>query len=107
MAIQNITTNDFDKEVLKAEKPVIVDFFAEWCGPCKMMGPVFEETSEKFKGKIKFTEIDVDANQDKAMEYGVMSIPTLIIFNKGEVVGTLTGLQDSESLSDALEKVNF
>ena len=82
--MMQVTDGDFKKEVLDSELPVIVDFWAEWCGPCKLMGPVFEELSKEYEGKVKFVKLDVDSNQDTASKYGVMSIPTLILFNDGK-----------------------
>lgn len=96
----HLTDETFEKEVIKSEQPVIVDFFAEWCGPCKMMGPIFEEVSTKFEGKVKFVKLNVDEARESAMKYGVMSIPTLIVFKGGEVAETLVGLQDAESLEE-------
>jgi thioredoxin 1 len=94
----HVTDENFDKEVLKSEIPVIIDFFAEWCGPCKMMGPIFEEVGAKFDGKVKFVKLNVDEARESAMKYGVMSIPTLIVFKGGEAVETMVGLQDAGSL---------
>lgn len=100
MAIIHVTDENFESEVLKSELPVIVDFFAEWCGPCKLMGPIFEEIGGKFEGKVKFVKLNVDEAGETSMKYGVMSIPTLIIFENGEVKETLVGLQDEVSLED-------
>lgn len=94
----HVTDENFEKEVVKSEVPVIVDFFAEWCGPCKMMGPIFEEVGAKFDGKVKFVKLNVDEARESAMKYGVMSIPTLIVFKGGEAAETMVGLQDAGSL---------
>jgi thioredoxin 1 len=99
----NITDENFESEVLKSDVPAIVDFFAEWCGPCKMMGPIFEEVGAKYEGKVKFAKLNVDEARATAMKYGVMSIPTVITFKGGEVVETLVGLQDEDSLAAKAE----
>ena len=94
----HVTDGNFEAEVAKSDIPVIVDFFAEWCGPCKMMGPIFEEVGAKYEGKVKFVKLNVDEARESAMKYSVMSIPTIITFKGGEVVDTLVGLQDEDSL---------
>jgi len=94
----NVTDENFESEVLKSDMPVIVDFFAEWCGPCKMMGPIFEEVGGKYEGKVVFAKLNVDEARVTAAKYGVMSIPTILTFKAGEVVETLVGLQDEDSL---------
>lgn len=78
------TTAGFEKDVLQSELPVFVDFYADWCGPCKMIEPVVEQLAEEYTGRVKFVKLDVDANPDIAVKYGVMSIPTLIIFKGGK-----------------------
>lgn len=100
MALVHITDENFEAEVLKSKEPVIVDFYADWCSPCRMMGPIFEETSTKFEGKVKFAKLNVDEAQTTAHTYGVMSIPTLIAFKDGELNETMVGLQDPESLEE-------
>ncbi len=77
-----LSTENFEKEVLKSEKPVLVDFYADWCGPCNAMAPVIEELAKELEGKVKVGKINVDENPDIAVEYNVMSIPTLIVFKK-------------------------
>ena len=84
--------DDFQNEVINNEIPVLVDFWAEWCGPCKQLAPLVEEASNEFKDKIKVCKIDVDVNRDIAAEYGIRSIPTLMIFENGMLVGTEIGL---------------
>jgi thioredoxin 1 len=100
MAIVHVNEENFEAEVLKSEQPVIVDFFAEWCGPCRVMGPIFEEVSGKFEGKVKFAKLNVDEANAISGKYGVMSIPTLIVFKNGEAAETLVGLQDEVTLED-------
>ena len=83
-------------DIIKGDKPVLVDFFATWCGPCRMMAPVIEELAEEYDGKVKIGKLDVDENSDIAARYGVMSIPTIILFKNGEVFSKSVGLQDKE-----------
>lgn len=98
------TTQNFEEEVLKSDKPVLVDFYADWCGPCKMMAPVVEELAELYHGKAKVGKLNVDDNEDIAMKYGVMSIPTLLIIKNGSVEAKMIGVQKKEALMDALDK---
>ncbi len=103
---QQFTDQNFEQEVLKSESPVLVDFWAVWCGPCQMMGPVIDELAEEMKDKYKIGKLNVDENRETASKYGVMSIPTLIIFKSGEEVKQLVGVQSKESLKEELEKIN-
>ncbi len=93
-----ITTENFEKEVLNSEVPVLVDFFATWCGPCKMMSPIVEELAKEMKGKAKVYKVDTDEEQNLAIKYGIMSIPTFIVFRNGEPVGKAVGMRDKEEL---------
>ncbi len=93
-----INSENFEKEVLNSEKPVLVDFFADWCGPCKMMAPIVEELATELDGKAKVGKINVDENSDIAVEYNVMSIPTLIVFKNGKEEKRLVGVRDKEEL---------
>ncbi|MDD3065458.1 MAG: thioredoxin, partial [Endomicrobiaceae bacterium] len=95
---------DFDQEVLTATSPVIVDFFATWCGPCKMQHPVLEQFAEEFAGKVKVAKLDVDASETKAREYKIRSVPTLMIFKGGKVVETMLGYHSKEELEAAVSK---
>ena len=84
MAVVKLTTDNFEQEVLQAQQPVLVDFYADWCGPCNAMAPVIEELAKELEGKVKVGKINVDENPDIAVEYNVMSIPTLIVFKNGK-----------------------
>lgn len=102
---QQFTDQNFDQEVLKSDKPVLVDFWAAWCGPCQIMGPIVDELSLEMKDKIKIGKLNVDENRETATNYSVMSIPTLIIFKDGKVMKQLVGVQAKENLKEELEKV--
>lgn len=93
----SVTDANFEQEVLKSEKPVVVDFWAEWCGPCRMVGPVIEEIASE-NDDVKVCKLDVDNNQGTAANYGVMSIPTIILFENGEVKKQVTGYMPKEQL---------
>ncbi len=99
-----ITSENFEQEVLNSEVPVLVDFFATWCGPCKMMSPIVEELAKEMKGKVKIYKVDTDEEQDLAIKYGIMSIPTFIVFKNGEVVNTAVGMRDKEELMNLLKE---
>jgi thioredoxin 1 len=92
------TDENFKGEVLESDRPVLVDFFAEWCGPCKIMGPIIDELTEELKDQIKVGKLNVDENQETAGKYGVMSIPTLVYFENGEVKKTIVGLKTKEEI---------
>lgn len=93
-----ISSENFEKEVLNSEKPILVDFFADWCGPCKMMAPIVEELATELEGKAKVGKLNVDENSDIAIEYNVMSIPTLIVFKNGKEEKRLVGVRNKEEL---------
>lgn len=99
MATENITDDNFD-EAIAGDLPVVVDFWAEWCGPCKMIAPALEEISEEMNGQVKITKLNIDENQDMAMKYGVRSIPMLILFKDGEPMATQIGAAPKGKLSD-------
>lgn len=105
MSEQIFTDNNFETDVLQSNKPVLVDFFATWCGPCRMQGPIVEELAAEMGDKVKIGKMDVDQNPQVAQKYGIMSIPTIIIFKDGEIKETLVGLQTKEILKLALEKL--
>jgi thioredoxin 1 len=95
---------NFEGEVIKSEKPVLVDFWAPWCGPCQMMGPIVEELAKEMGDKAKVGKLNVDENSAVAQNFSVMSIPTIIIFKNGKIVKQLVGVQSKEALKEELEK---
>lgn len=95
---------NFESEVMKAEQPVLVDFYADWCGPCKMMAPVVEELAAEYTGKVKVGKLNVDDNTQSAARFRVMSIPTIVILKNGEVLDTVVGVVSKEELVEKLEK---
>ena len=97
------TDSNFDSEVLKSDKPVLVDFWAVWCGPCKMIAPFVEELAAEYDGKAKVGKLDVDNNQESAIKYGVRSIPTVLIFKDGKVLDTIIGAVPKVQLKQKLE----
>ncbi len=99
------TEENFESEVLGSDIPVLVDMYADWCGPCKMMAPVIEQLAEEYEGRVKVGKMNVDDNEEIAMKYGVMSIPTMLIIKKGEVVDKLIGGRPKSDLTAALDKV--
>jgi thioredoxin 1 len=103
--VMDIEDSSFDSEVLQSDKPVMVDFWAPWCGPCKAIGPVVEELAGTFGDKIKFTKCNVDNNPVTPGKYGIKAIPTLILFNEGNVIEQITGMVAKSKLEEAINKV--
>ncbi|EMF7562649.1 thioredoxin TrxA [Serratia marcescens] len=100
--IIHLTDSSFDADVLKAEGPILVDFWAEWCGPCKMIAPILDEIAEEFEGKLTITKLNIDQNPATAPKYGIRGIPTLLLFKKGEVAATKVGALSKGQLKDFL-----
>jgi thioredoxin 1 len=98
-----VTDSDFEQEVLEADTPVLVDFWAEWCAPCKMVAPVLDDLAEEYDGKIKFTKVDVDTSPETAMKYGIRSIPTLLVFKGGSPVDQVVGAVPKAAIKKRLD----
>ena len=98
MEVLKVSSAEFKKEVLESEIPVLVDFYADWCGPCKMMSPIIEEIAENLNGKVKIAKINVDEEADLAIEYEVSSIPTFLLIKNGQVVTNIIGMRDKKYL---------
>ncbi len=106
MALQQFTDQNFQKEVLESNKPVFVDFFAPWCGPCQQLGPIVEKLAQEYEGKdITIGKMNIDENMETPEKYGVMSIPTLIFFKKGEIVEQLRGMQSESALKEKMNAI--
>ncbi|PNK60681.1 thioredoxin [Psychrobacter sp. FDAARGOS_221] len=102
--IINTSDANFEQDVAKSELPVLLDFWAAWCGPCKAIAPILEEIAEEYKGKVQVVKIDVDDNPETASRFGIRSIPTLMVFKNGEKVDTAMGLQPKADLAALLDK---
>ncbi|MEJ2550251.1 MAG: thioredoxin [Anaerolineales bacterium] len=102
--LPQITDENFDAEVLESDIPVLVDFGAAWCHPCKQLDPIVDELAQEWNGKVKVVKLDIDANVDTTMRFGVMGVPTLLLFVKGEPVGRLTGFMPKNRILSKLEE---
>lgn len=99
------TDDSFDSEVLEADKPVLVDFWAEWCGPCKAQGPIIDELATDYAGRVKVGKVDTDANREISVRLSISAIPTVMLFNNGELVEKFIGLRSKKDLQSALSRV--
>lgn len=104
-SIIHVTDSSFEDDVLSSDKPVIVDYWAEWCGPCKMIAPLLDELAEEYQDKVKVAKINIDENQETPQKYAVRGIPTLMIFKNGEVAGTKVGAMSKSQLSAFVDSV--
>ena len=102
--ILNVNDDSFDEDVLNSDTPVLIDYWAEWCGPCKMIAPVLDEIAKDYEGKLKVCKLNIDENPDTPQKYGVRSIPTLLLFKDGEVVESTVGVAGKEQLAALLDK---
>jgi thioredoxin len=103
--VLQITDGSFDEEIIKSDTPAMVDFWAEWCGPCKMVGPVVAELAKEYQGKIKIAKMDVDKNRETPARFGIRNIPTLILFKGGEVTQTIIGAHPKDYIDGELKKL--
>ena len=103
--ILEVSDDNFESEIVNSEIPSMVDFWAEWCGPCKKVGPVVEELAAEYEGKIKIAKMDVDSNRQTPAKFGIRNIPTLILFKNGEVMNTIVGAQPKTSIEEELKKL--
>ncbi len=108
MAASNIvilTQETFEKEVLQSAQPILVDFWAEWCGPCKMLGPILDELAAEYEGRVRVGKVNVDDHQGLATQFGISSIPALLLFDKGQVTSQMVGLRSKRDLKASLDRV--
>ncbi len=103
--VLQVTDGSFDEEIVKSDTPAMVDFWAEWCGPCKMVGPVVAELAKEYQGKIKIAKMDVDKNRETPARFGIRNIPTLILFKGGEVAQTIIGAHPKDYIAGELKKL--
>jgi thioredoxin len=103
--IITLTQENFPQQVLQSQTPVLVDFWAEWCGPCKMIAPLLDELADEYDGKVKIGKVNVDEQQSIAAEYGIRAIPTLLLFNQGQVADQIVGARGKRDLKNSLDRV--
>ena len=104
MSTSKVTDATFEADVLKSAEPVVVDFWAEWCGPCKMLGPVLDELATEYAGKARIAKVNIDDHQDLAAQFGIRAIPTLLLFKGGQVVEQVVGLKSKRDLKSSLDR---
>jgi len=100
----DISDDNFDSEVLESDKPVLIDFWAEWCGPCKVLGPVIDEVAEDYSDRVKFVKLNIDSNPSNTQKFGIRGIPTLLLFKGGEKIDTSVGVLSKSELASFLDK---
>ncbi|HDM09594.1 MAG: thioredoxin [Deltaproteobacteria bacterium] len=100
-----VTDDNFEQEIINSDIPALVDFWAEWCGPCKMVSPIVEELAKEYDGKVKVGEMNVDENRQTPVKYGIRAIPTLILFKNGNVAQTIVGAQPKSAIEEELKKL--
>ena len=103
--VQHVNTADFERAVLKSQSPTVVDFYADWCGPCRMVSPVIESLSQQYAGKVNFAKVDTDANQSLAMRYNILSIPTVMIFKGERMVDKIIGAMPAQAYRQKIDSV--
>jgi thioredoxin 1 len=103
--VTEVTDQEFETSVIKSERPVLVDFWAPWCGPCRAIAPIVEELAGEYQGKVEFAKLNTDDNQRTAMKYGIMAIPTLLLFRGGNEVARVTGVQSKQNLKKTIDSV--
>ena len=103
--IVTITQENFNQEVLQSPQPFLVDFWAEWCGPCKMLSPILDELAQEYEGRVRIGKVNIDEHQELAAQYGIRSIPTLLLFQQGQVAEQLVGLRSKRDLKIAFDRV--
>jgi len=101
---QTFTDGNFDDEVMQSDKPVLVDFWAEWCGPCKSLSPVIDDLAKEYKGKVKVGKVDTDANRDVSVRFSISAIPTVILFKDGDIIEKFVGLRSKKDFQTLLNK---
>lgn len=104
--VKHVTSEQFEEEVLRSEKPVLVDFYAAWCGPCRILAPILEKVADEFAGRVKVVKVDIDHERDLAGHYRITGVPTLILFDGGSDVWTTVGLPRAQDLIEQLEKAS-
>jgi len=105
-AVLELTDDNFESEVIQSDQPVLVDFWAEWCMPCRMIAPTIEELADEYKGKVKVGKVDTDANRDVSVKFGINAIPTILLFKDGEVAQKFVGVTPKEEFAKALDEAS-